>query len=828
MNEYNHQLIESKWQNHWQQNNTHTTKLDILKPKYYVLEMLPYPSGKLHMGHVRNYSIGDAFARFKRANNFNVLYPMGWDAFGLPAENAAIENNLHPNSWTVENIANMKKEMQSIGLSYDWNREITTCFANYYKHEQELFIDFYDNNIAYQKESFVNWDPVDQTVLANEQVINGRGWRSGALIEKKKLRQWFLRITDYAESLLPSNSELQHWPEAVKAIQEKWIGKSKGVLVDFKIENNNNSLEIFTTRADTLFGASFIVISPHHPLVDTIEKNPELEGFLYECQQMGTAEETIEKAEKKGFLTNLRAINPFTNNSLPIYIANYVLMEYGTGAVFACPAHDERDHSFALKYKLPILPVVTNNQEWNYINKPYLGDGLMCNSDFLNNLSVKDAKIAAINKLQELSCGKEITSYRLRDWGISRQRYWGCPIPIIYCSNCGTIAVPKDQLPVELPKDIIFNGAGNPLDNHPTWKHTNCPKCNAKAVRETDTFDTFFESSWYFLRYCSPNFASRFAEKNEVDYWMPVDQYIGGIEHAAMHLLYSRFFIKAMKKCNMLNIDEPFVALLTQGMVLHATYKDKNGKWLYPEEAKKINDAVVGRVEKMSKSKKNTISPVEIINKYGADTARLFMLSDSPPEKDLEWSDAAIEGAYKYLNRLWRLVFEFKNISKSNIEPLEKNRRTIHKLLNHITSSYQNLSFNVAVAGIRELSNFIFSIPKTPDNYLTLEEAIKILLCLLFPIAPHISQELWNEMGQEGLLDNVAWPKPEEKLLLDDLVTIAIQICGKLRATLEVEANISDEDLKEMVTNLPNIKKLITGEIKKIIIVPKKIVNIVL
>jgi leucyl-tRNA synthetase len=831
MLEYKHQEIEKKWQKYWQDKQFHVAKIDKTKPKYYVLEMLPYPSGKPHMGHVRNYSIGDAFARFKRANGFNVLHPMGWDAFGLPAENAAIENKTHPLTWTIDNISSMRDELKSIGWSYDWNREITTCMPEYFKHEQEIFIDFLENGIAYQKESFVNWDPVDNTVLANEQVVDGKGWRSGAVVEKKKLRQWFLKISDYAEELLPSNAGLKDWPDAVKSIQEKWIGKSQGTLINFKLENKEDGLEVFTTRADTLFGASFIVISPHHPMIEQLNQTSELKAFIAECDKIGTAEEAIEKAEKQGFLTELKAFHPFTQKLLPIYVANYVLMEYGTGAVFGCPAHDVRDHEFALKYKLPILPVVKGKEDWNFNLKPYIGDGIIYNSDFLNDLSIGEAKKASLAKLVELGLGKKITSYRLRDWGVSRQRYWGCPIPIIHCKTCGAVPVAKADLPVRLPEDVEFLGAGNPLDKHPTWKHVKCPKCNADSERETDTFDTFFESSWYFMRYCCPNNNNRFASKEEIDYWMPVDQYIGGIEHAAMHLLYARFFVKAMKKCGMLNIDEPFSALLTQGMILHATYKDQNGKWLYPEEALVNPDSVVGRVEKMSKSKKNTISPIEIIKKYGSDTARLFVLSDSPPEKDLEWTDTGVEGAYKYLNRLWRFVVEFKQIDASaSVESKEqdKYRRQVHKMLNFINNSYQNLSLNVVIAGIRELSNVIFSIPKEKENQAILQESIEILLCLLFPITPHLAEELWQIIGKEESLELMSWPKPKPELLIDDVITIAVQVSGKLRATLEIAPNASKEALQEAALALPNIQKFIDGlEIKKIIIVPGKIINIV-
>ena len=828
---YDHHLIEEKWQKYWQKNKLYNANIDHNKPKYYVLEMLPYPSGKLHMGHVRNYSIGDALARIKRAKGFNVLHPMGWDAFGLPAENAAIENKSSPLSWTINNIASMKEELKSIGLSYDWNREITSCLPEYYKHEQEIFIDFFNNSIAYQKESFVNWDPVDNTVLANEQVVDGRGWRSGAVVEKKKLRQWFLKISEFAEELLPSNAGLTKWPDAVKSIQEKWIGKSQGVLVNFKLSKKEEFLEVFTTRSDTLFGASFLVVSPHHPIVGSLKNDPKLSSFIKECDQIGTAEEAIEKAEKIGFLTDLEVIHPFTQKLLPVYIANYVLMEYGTGAVFGCPAHDPRDHEFALKYNLPILPVVNADKGWDYKVKAYVGDGKIYNSDFLNGLSIGEAKKTSLSRLTEVSLGKKITSYRLRDWGVSRQRYWGCPIPIIHCESCGAVPVKKEDLPIKLPEDINLSGLGNPLDNHPTWKHVKCPKCNQDSVRETDTFDTFFESSWYFLRYCSPNDNKRFASVEDINYWLPVDQYIGGIEHAAMHLLYARFFVKAMKKCGMLNFEEPFDALLTQGMILHATYKDSEGKWLYPEEAIGNENAVVGRIEKMSKSKKNTVSPVDIIKEYGADTARLFSLSDSPPEKDLEWTESGVEGAHRYLNRLWRFVSEFKSnsfLESSSSNENEKLRGQIHKSLKSINDNYNSLSLNVVIAGIRELSNIIFSIKKSKENEEIILEGLGILIRLLFPITPHLAEELWQIIGYEASLDFMKWPEPIAEFLIDKEITIAIQVSGKLRATIEVSPDISREDLQNIALSSPSIQKFINGlEIKKVIIVPRKIINIV-
>lgn len=829
--DYDHQSIEHKWQNIWLERKAYCAVIDYSKPKYYVLEMLPYPSGKLHMGHVRNYSIGDALARFKRSKGYNVLHPMGWDSFGLPAENAAIENKSHPGPWTIDNITIMREELKSIGLSYDWNREVSTCSPEYYKHEQAIFIDFLANGIAYQKESFVNWDPVDNTVLANEQVVDGKGWRSGAIVEKKKLRQWFLKISDFAEELLPSNAGLAKWPEAVRSIQEKWIGKSQGTLINFQIDGKNEFLEVFTTRADTLFGASFIVVSPHHPLVEKLAQSEDLKNFISDCEKIGTAEEAIEKAEKKGYLTELKIVNPFTKKLLPLFIANYVLMEYGTGAVFGCPAHDERDHQFALKYNLPILPVVKASSDWDYNVKAYSGDGIIFNSEFLDGLSIGEAKRSSLQKLLELNSGKKVTTYRLRDWGVSRQRYWGCPIPIIYCPSCGTVPVSKSDLPVKLPDDVEFLGSGNPLDLHPTWKYTKCPKCGEAAQRETDTFDTFFESSWYFMRYCSPNKEENFGDYKDLDYWLPVDQYIGGIEHAAMHLLYARFFTKALKKCDKIKLDEPFDALLTQGMILHATYKDGQGKWLYPEEAKSLGDYVVGRVEKMSKSKKNTVSPKEIIKKYGSDTARFFVLSDSPPEKDLEWTDNGVEGSYKFLNRLWKYVVESKSLYSNEISFSQeqiKTRRQVHKKLEYITNNYESMSFNVVIAGIRELVNILFSIEKNQENKAIISETINIILKVLFPLTPHICEELWHILGNKTEIDLTEWPEPIKELLVDSEVTLAVQVCGKLRATIEVSVNALKEEIEARALELDIIKKYTEGnEVKKIIIVPGKIINIV-
>ena len=649
---------------------TFLSKIDKNLKKYYVLEMFPYPSGDIHMGHVRNYTLGDLIARYKRAKGFNVLHPMGWDSFGLPAENAAISNNVHPKSWTEKNIQNMKTQLKKMGLSYDWSKELSTCASDYYKHEQKIFIDFYKKGLAYQKETIVNWDPVEQTVLANEQVIDGRGWRSDAIIEKKKMKGWFLKITDFAEELLEDLKTLKNWPEKVKLMQKNWIGKSLGAHIDFHIKELNDKVTVFSTRPDTLFGASFIALSPEHQLVDELKKKyPKIVQELNKLNLNNTNEQNLDKIEKIGIKTPLKASHPFIKNKLiPIFIANFVLIDYGTGAVFGCPAHDQRDFDFAKKYDLEIIEVVSKDQNQkrkNNLKKAYTEDGYLINSDFLNGLTVDEAIKVSIKKLEKLNLGSKSINYRLKDWGVSRQRYWGCPIPIIYCDNCGIQTVPEKDLPVKLPEKIDLQKSGNPLSNQSDWINVQCPKCSKKAKRETDTFDTFFESSWYFARFTDPNY-NEAINKKIADYWLPVDQYIGGIEHAVLHLLYSRFFIKAMNKLDLINITEPFKSLQTQGMVCHQTYKNSNNEWLFPKDVIKINDKFFtidenkmvspGRIEKMSKSKKNVIDPNTIVDKFGSDTARFFILSDSPPQRDMEWTDEGVEGASRFLNKVWQLI----------------------------------------------------------------------------------------------------------------------------------------------------------------------------
>lgn len=826
--------IDQKWQRIWEKNNCFRGKEDKQKQKYYVLEMFPYPSGKMHIGHLRNYTIGDVIARFKRRQGYNVLHPMGWDAFGLPAENAAIENKVHPKKWTLENIQNMKQQLYPIGITYDWDREIATCLPDYYKHEQAMFIDFYNTGVAYQKESWVNWDPVDCTVLANEQVEDGKGWRSGAPIERKKLKQWFLKITDFADELLKGITTLDHWPEKVKTMQENWIGKSEGAIIKFKVKNSNETIEVFTTRPDTIFGASFLGISAHHHLVQDLKK-PGLKEFIKECESIGTTEEALDTMEKKGFDTGLKAIHPLDETiELPIYIANFVLMEYGKGAIFGCPAHDERDHQFATKYNLKITQVVKplDSSKINISKHPYTGEGIIINSKFLNGLTVQEAKNKSIQEFERIGAGKREITYRLRDWGISRQRYWGCPIPIIYCNLCGTVPVPKEQLPVTLPEDVTFDKPGNPLEFHPTWKHVNCPKCGHNARRETDTFDTFMESSWYFIRFCNPhtNYA---IDKAAADYWLPVDQYIGGIEHAVLHLLYARFFARALKRLGYISISEPFSRLLTQGMVIHETYKDENGKWLYPEEVTKKDgkayhknlgkDVYIGRLEKMSKSKKNVVTPDYITDNFGADTARMLLLSDSPPERDLEWTSFGVEGCYKYLCKLVSLSTNIES-EDNTAETSEQSLKAIHQTIHNVTQDFEKFHFNKAIARIRELTNYLFSNKLATSTY---KLGLETILQLLNPITPHITEELWKNLGNDNMLVDLKWPIANKDYLVNDITVVAVQVNGKMRGTIEIAMNSQENEALAKAMQLQTVHQQLTNkEIKKVIYIPNKIINI--
>lgn len=854
MARYNVKETEARWQSRWAEDGCFEVEAEPSRPKYYVLEMFPYPSGRIHMGHVRNYTLGDVVARYKTARGFNVLHPMGWDAFGLPAENAAIERGVHPHKWTHENIAAMRDQLKGMGLSYDWRREVATCDPSYYRHEQKMFLDFVKAGLAYRKESWVNWDPVENTVLANEQVIDGKGWRSGAPVEKRKLNQWFLKITEYAEDLLGALEGLEgRWPDKVRLMQHNWIGRSEGARVRFQLAGRDDSLEVFTTRPDTLFGASFCAVSANHSLAaEMAEGNPELQAFIAECNRMGTSEADIETAEKRGYRTALEVEHPFVpGKTLPVYVANFVLMEYGTGAIFGCPAHDQRDLDFARKYDLPVLPVVlppdADPAGFAVGDEAYTGPGKIYNSDFLDGMEIEAAKSAVAGRLEEIGRGERTTTWRLRDWGVSRQRYWGCPVPMIHCGSCGVVPVPDDQLPVTLPEDVEFDTPGNPLDRHPTWKHTTCPSCGGKATRETDTFDTFFESSWYFARFTDPRGETAF-DRTAVDYWLPVDQYIGGVEHAVLHLLYSRFFTRALRDCGYLTIAEPFSGLVTQGMVCHETYKSPEGRWLYPNEVVKGEGGdwtmveggapvTVGRVEKMSKSKRNTVDPANIIEGYGADTARLFMLSDSPPERDLEWTESGVDGAWRYINRVWREITECQTPLPpvGTEKPAELSteaeavHRACHKTILAVADSIERFRFNSAVAQVRELSNQIFALSgKGAGEAWTLRFGFETLVRLLAPMTPHLCEELWRHLGHDTMLATGAWPEADRTLAEDETVTIAIQVNGKLRATIEMAKDSSKDVMIEQALAQPNVVKLLDGkDPRKVIAVPNKIVNVV-
>lgn len=840
---YNVRATEAKWQKRWEDEKSFEVTEDAGKEKYYVLAMFPYPSGKLHVGHMRNYTMTDIVARYKRAKGYNVMNPMGWDAFGLPAENAAIENGAHPEKWTYGNAAAMKKDLQLMGLAIDWSREIATCAPEYYRHEQKFFLDFLKNGLAYQKESYVNWDPVENTVLANEQVVDGKGWRSGAPVERRLLKQWFLRITDFADDLLAGLDTLDGWPEKVRLMQENWIGRSIGAEFVFDLVGDDRKIDVFTTRPDTLFGASFVAISADHDIAkDLAAKNADAQAFIDECRKTGTSAADIETAEKKGFDTGLLAKHPFIEGqTLPVYIANFVLMDYGTGALFACPAHDQRDLDFARKYNLPVLPVVlphgADAATFTIGDEAYTGDGTLINSGFLDGLEVPAAKKAAIDKLTTLKQGFGTTIYRLRDWGVSRQRYWGCPVPIIHCPSCGIVPVPDDQLPVTLPPDVDFSKPGNPIANHPTWKHTTCPTCQGKAERETDTFDTFFESSWYQFRYCDPRNDKIGFAKDKVQYWAPVDQYVGGIEHAVMHLLYARFFTRALKKCGYLDFDEPFKALFTQGMVIHETFKGEDGKWLYPEDvitgdngqflrASDRTPVTLGRIEKMSKSKKNVIGLQDVSENYGVDAARLLVLSDSPPDRDVEWTQGGIEGAWKYVGRLHRLVTNADlNGTGGDIDDM---RRRIHQSIMAVTDDYERFHFNKAIARLRELSNALESFASKKGDGKTLREGLEALVILMNPLMPHLAEELWEKLGHTTLLVNTPWPVADAKLAENTTVTMGVQVNGKLRATLQLPKDCDAKAAEAAAMNDDNVVRALDGkQPKKIIVVPNRIINVV-
>ena len=864
MSRYNFKQAEAKWQSVWEDRGCFAVSEDADKPKYYVLEMFPYPSGRIHMGHVRNYTLGDVVARYKRARGFNVLHPMGWDAFGLPAENAARENKVHPAPWTEQNIATMRKQLKAMGLSYDWSREIATCDPDYYRHEQKMFLDFLEQGLVYRKESWVNWDPVENTVLANEQVIDGKGWRSGANVENRFLSQWFMNITAFSEELLQDLETLDRWPGRVRLMQEKWIGRSDGAYMFFDFDGRNGGqggrLEVFTTRPDTIFGASFCAIAANHPLSqDLSEDDANLRAFITECGSAGTSEAAIETAEKVGYDTGVQVRHPFDDKrTLPLYVANFVLMEYGTGAIFGCPAHDQRDLEFARKYGLDVIPVVapqeTDAESFVIRDEAFTDDGVLINSAFLDGLGVEEAKSAIIERLDAADAGRRGVNYRLRDWGISRQRYWGCPIPVIHCADCGIVPVPEDDLPVVLPEDADLDASGNPLDNHPTWKDAGCPACGKPARRETDTFDTFFESSWYFARFCSPHADTAFT-REAADYWLPVDQYIGGIEHAVLHLLYSRFFTRALKQCGYLGIKEPFEGLLTQGMVCHETYRDENGKWLYPDEVEITGDksaralegtqggsaVTVGRSEKMSKSRKNVVDPESIIETYGADTARLFMLSDSPPDRDLDWTEAGIEGAWRYLNRLWRMVNQAPAPPGTSLAAVGVTRpdalgehsqavlKIIHRTIVAVSDDLDKFHFNRAVARIRELTNELEDLsPEEEGTDWVIRQGLETAVCLIGPMIPHLAEELWHNLGHQTLLADTPWPKAEADQLVEKNVTVAVQVNGKLRGTLDLPKDSDDQTAETAALALENVSAAIAGKpIRKVIIVPNRIINVV-
>ena len=849
MSRYNFKIVEDKWQNFWDKNSSFKTKVDKKKKKFYCLEMFPYPSGKIHMGHVRNYTIGDVLARYKSMQGYNVMHPMGWDSFGMPAENAAKQNKLDPKKWTEKNISTMKQQLKRLGLSIDWDREISTCSPEYYKHQQIFFLELYEKGLVYKKENYVNWDPVDETVLANEQVIDGKGWRSGALVERKKLNQWFFNISKFSDELLEGLDSLNEWPNKVKIMQKNWIGKSLGCEVNFEVQGNLPIKEIscFTTRPDTLFGLSFFAVSVDHPLSKFYENDPEFKSFRDDCSKTGTTEESIAQAEKIGFKTNLFAVNPFDkNHKVPIFFANFVLMDYGLGAVFGCPAHDQRDLEFALKYNLEVKAVVKpdeNAKEFKISDEAYTGPGIIFNSEFLNGLKVPESSVPkAIEVIEEKKIGKKKINFRLKDWGISRQRYWGCPIPIAYDKDGNVIQIPKKDLPVKLPENIDITRKGNPLDQEKNWKKV---KINNKdCIRETDTLDTFVDSSWYFLRFCSPSNNDYGYNKKEVDYWMPVDQYIGGVEHAILHLLYSRFFMRAL---NFKNKDfkdkEPFKGLFTQGMVCHETYKDKDGNWLSPDQVfsedgknyyrkdNKDSKIIVGSNESMSKSKKNTIDPEDIINNFGADSVRLFILSDSPPEKDVQWSDQGMLASYKFIQKFWMLHHKIKEkIKNKTIQGEKLNGKGLSKftnlLIKKISGNLDKFNYNVIIANLYETYNFLIKeIEKEIDSKDLLSNYEKILK-VINPILPHLSSECLEDINNKF---NLAWPKIEDKYLVEENINIVIQINGKTRSILKLKKDISEKNLIAEVKKDIKLKKHIEGKsISKTIYIKNKLINLII
>ncbi|MBV8755007.1 MAG: leucine--tRNA ligase [Hyphomicrobiales bacterium] len=936
---YNAREAEPRWQKTWAERGTFTTRNDDPRPKYYVLEMFPYPSGRIHMGHVRNYAMGDALARYKRAMGFNVLHPMGWDAFGLPAENAAIERKVHPKQWTYANIDAMKAQLKSMGLSLDWNRELATCDPSYYKHQQKMFLDFLRAGLVERKQSKVNWDPVDQTVLANEQVIDGRGWRSDAIVEQRELSQWFFKITAYAEDLLQALDGLDRWPDEVRLMQRNWIGRSEGLLVRFPLdrstvsEGSSDEIEIYTTRPDTLMGASFLALAPDHPVAKNAGKSdPRLAAFIEDCKHRGTSQAQIETADKVGYLTSIRAIHPFDANVyLPVYIANFVLMEYGTGAIFGCPAHDQRDLDFARKYHLPVIEVLRPlgaddadegieqlfehpfdanphlvlevadvadpgdfevaffkitkrafdvGAEEKYVPTHVLRRQMEPALQKLRNLvkaqeregdfvysrpvpgaptlvtNLKEAIDAAIRIAEERGIGERRVNYRLRDWGISRQRYWGCPIPMIHCKRCGTVPVPEKKLPVKLPEKVSFDRPGNPLERHTSWKRVKCPNCKEWAQRETDTMDTFVDSSWYFVRFTDPWIKTAPTDPNIADTWMPVDQYIGGVEHAILHLLYSRFFMRGMHRCGHLDLDEPFDGMFTQGMVLHETYRKADGTWATPAEVRLEGSGgerqayvsatderiEIGPTEKMSKSKRNTVDPDDIISTYGADTARWFMLSDSPPDRHVNWTEDGVQGAGRFVQRLWRLINEIIEIAPEAVMPFVPHpvsvdiRKTTHRTLDRVGRAINELRFNTAIAFVYSQTNLVEIAVRTARGTgdapaavkMALREAADALVQMIAPMMPHLAEECWAALGHETLVADAAWPEVEPELLIEETVTLPVQVNGRKRADVTVARDAGPPDIEAAVLRLEAVKRALEGKIpKKVIVVPQRIVNVV-
>jgi leucyl-tRNA synthetase len=862
MARYNPKESEPRWRTAWDRAQAFRTP-EITegddRPKYYVLEMFPYPSGRIHMGHVRNYALGDVVARYKRARGFNVLHPMGWDAFGMPAENAAMERGVHPKGWTYDNIAAMREELKRLGLSIDWTREFATCDPQYYGQQQRWFLKLLERGLVYRKEGVVNWDPVDQTVLANEQVIDGRGWRSGALVEKRKLTQWFLRITDYADALIDGLKTLDRWPEKVRLMQENWIGRSQGARLRFawagealfSDEGALDEIEVYTTRPDTLFGAAFVGLAPEHPVAATLAKgDPALAAFIEECRKGGATEAEIETAEKRGFDTGLTVAHPFKpGETLPVWVANFILMDYGTGAIFGCPAHDQRDLEFARKYDLPVrevvLPPGADPETFKVGDEAYTGPGSLFHSGPLDGLPVDEAKAEAVARIEALGRGVGATVYRLRDWGVSRQRYWGCPIPVIHCGGCGPVPVPDDQLPVTLPEDVAFDRPGNPLVRHPTWKHVKCPKCGGDAERETDTLDTFVDSSWYFARFTDPD-AAQPIDRTAADYWLPVDQYIGGVEHAVLHLLYARFITRALKDEGMVGVEEPFAGLFTQGMVTHETYRSADGRWLEPGQVEKKDGRLVevgagtpveaGGVEKMSKSKKNTVAPEEIFESHGADAARLFVLSDSPPARDVQWTASGLEGAWRLVHRIWG-EFEahpadpFTEGDEADADRAAELHRVTHRTVKAVTEAIEGFRFNSAIARIYEFLNALKGFPiegAGPGLLGARREALLALARLIAPFAPHLAEECWAHLGEEGMVVDAAWPDYDPELAAEDSLVLPVQINGRRRGEVRVPAGIPAAEVEAAALADPDVRRHLEGvTVRKVIVVQDRIVNIV-